>query len=473
MTKRLFAWALALALIFTALPMVRAEEPEAYPVGEKIVYGQSGEGRELCAYRYGNGENVLILGFAIHGFEDNFARDGEALVETAQAVMNDLNNKPIAQGYGWSVYVLPCMNPDGLYSGYTNNGPGRCTTTYLRSDGTLATDTGIDLNRCFPTNFVPQYNSRNYTTGSPMAALEAKALDAFLKQVKGTGKNYLVDVHGWLEQTITSDPVLKKAFGTHFPGNIQTASGGDGYLISYAASLGYASALLELPENVYSMNGFRTSGIKEKVVASVEDIIFTGEAACGGLHLFEVTETPPTCTASGLRKNLCTMCGLGDVTVLPATGHSPDANAQTVTPATASRDGSVTAPCTVCAQTVLVQTLPRVFSDVKPDQYYSDALDYCYDRSIVSGTTANTFSPSQSCTRAQIVTFLWRALGKPEPAGSANPFGDVAADAYYYKAVLWAVENGITAGISADTFGPSQSCTRAQIVTFLYRTLAE
>lgn len=75
-----------------------------------------------------------------------------------------------------------------------------------------------------------------------------------------------------------------------------------------------------------------------------------------------------------------------------------------------------------------------------------------------------------TCTRAQIVTFLWRAAGSPEPKSSAMPFEDVAADAYYYDAVLWAVENGITAGTTAATFAPNATCTRAQIVTFLWRS---
>ena len=108
------------------------------------------------------------------------------------------------------------------------------------------------------------------------------------------------------------------------------------------------------------------------------------------------------------------------------------------------------------------------FVDVSGGAYYEDAVLWAVRESITSGTTATTFSPGASCTRAQMVTFLWRAAGSPKASGS-NPFRDVSADTYYYDAVLWAVENGITSGISADAFAPDAMVTRAQTVTFLYR----
>ena len=108
------------------------------------------------------------------------------------------------------------------------------------------------------------------------------------------------------------------------------------------------------------------------------------------------------------------------------------------------------------------------FVDVSGGAYYEDAVLWAVREGITAGTTATTFSPGASCTRAQMVTFLWRAAGSPKASGS-NPFRDVSADAYYYDAVLWAVENGITSGISADAFAPDAMVTRAQTVTFLYR----
>ena len=113
------------------------------------------------------------------------------------------------------------------------------------------------------------------------------------------------------------------------------------------------------------------------------------------------------------------------------------------------------------------------FIDVIPDPlhiYYYEPVMWAVEQGITTGTTAETFSPNASCTRSQVVTFLWRAAGCPEPKGTENPFKDVDPEAYYYDAVLWAVAQGITTGTSADKFSPNNTCTRGQIVTFLYRT---
>ena len=109
------------------------------------------------------------------------------------------------------------------------------------------------------------------------------------------------------------------------------------------------------------------------------------------------------------------------------------------------------------------------FTDVPAGSYYEDAVIWAVDKGITTGTSATTFNPNGICTRAQAVTFLWRAAGSPAAKSSAMPFADVKAGSYYYDAVLWAVENGITKGTSDTTFSPDATCTRAQIVTFLYR----
>ena len=110
-----------------------------------------------------------------------------------------------------------------------------------------------------------------------------------------------------------------------------------------------------------------------------------------------------------------------------------------------------------------------VFTDVPTSAYYYDAVLWAVENGVTEGTSATTFSPDMSCTRAQMVTFLWRAAGSPEPVTTTNPFTDVNSGVYYYDAVLWAVEQGITSGTSATTFAPDATCTRAQTVTFLYR----
>ncbi len=112
------------------------------------------------------------------------------------------------------------------------------------------------------------------------------------------------------------------------------------------------------------------------------------------------------------------------------------------------------------------QTMP--FTDVAPDAYYHDAVLWAVEQGIAMGTSADTFGPDLVCSRAHIVTFLWRMSGKPETAQTAS-FADVTADAYYAPAVLWAVNRGITTGTGNETFSPDSTCTRAQIVTFLYR----
>lgn len=109
------------------------------------------------------------------------------------------------------------------------------------------------------------------------------------------------------------------------------------------------------------------------------------------------------------------------------------------------------------------------FYDVPNNAYFYEAVKWAVENGITSGTSATTFSPNASCTRAQMVTFLWRANGSPKATGT-NPFTDVSADAYYYDAVLWAAEKGITSGTTATTFSPDAVLTRGQTVTFLWRT---
>jgi len=111
-----------------------------------------------------------------------------------------------------------------------------------------------------------------------------------------------------------------------------------------------------------------------------------------------------------------------------------------------------------------------VFVDVATGSYYEDAVDWAVENGITTGVSANRFDPNGVCTRAQAVTFLWRAAGSPAPRSRTMPFADVPVGSYYYDAVLWAVENGITKGTSDTTFSPNMTCTRAQIVTFLWRS---
>ena len=109
------------------------------------------------------------------------------------------------------------------------------------------------------------------------------------------------------------------------------------------------------------------------------------------------------------------------------------------------------------------------FTDVPDDAYYAKAVAWAVEKGIATGIGGGQFAPKQACTRGQIAAFLWRAAGSPAPKGTGS-FADVSADAYYAKAIAWAVENGITTGIGDGLFAPKDACTRAQIVTFLHRS---
>ena len=115
-----------------------------------------------------------------------------------------------------------------------------------------------------------------------------------------------------------------------------------------------------------------------------------------------------------------------------------------------------------------VEPVPNPFHDVSEDDWFFAPVMWAVENNVTGGTSPVTFSPNEPCTRAAVVTFLWAANGKPEPALTENPFTDVTETDWYYKAVMWAVENGITGGTSATTFSPDHPCTRAQVVTFLY-----
>jgi len=112
------------------------------------------------------------------------------------------------------------------------------------------------------------------------------------------------------------------------------------------------------------------------------------------------------------------------------------------------------------------------FTDVKTTDYFYDAVEWAVNKGVTSGTSATTFSPAKTCTRAEVVTFLWRAAGEPDVTGYL-PFTDVDDDAYYYDAVLWAYKNDITTGLTSTTFGPHSTVTRGQVVTFLWRAMDE
>ena len=179
-------------------------------------------------------------------------------------------------------------------------------------------------------------------------------------------------------------------------------------------------------------------------------------------HDYRATVHEATCTERGYTEYACSVCGHSYVDEESYTGplghdFGEDGGAET---------------CSRCGEKnpAYLPPTPQIsFTDVKPGAFYAEAVGWALANGITKGTGDTTFSPGKGCTRAEVVTFLWRAAGEPEPASDDCPFGDVSAKNYYYKAVLWAVEKNVTTGTSPTAFSPSATCTRAQIVTFLWR----
>ena len=237
------------------------------PGAEKHTYGTSGNGRPLYYYKIGTGKKVLFMNFGIHGYEDAWSKDGEELTKLAKNLTERIAKDNAANGLnGWSVVIVPSANPDGVLDGWTNNGPGRNQVSKK-----------IDLNRSFPTFFTPQYNSRNYTGPEPLAAPEARALANLVSQFSESSSHMsLVDVHGWLNETI-GDPSLGKAFDSNFGiSNKLMSKAANGYLISYAHSKGALATLLELPMPSSSVS-IQNNGYANKLYNSVKSIIKNGD----------------------------------------------------------------------------------------------------------------------------------------------------------------------------------------------------
>ena len=202
-----------------------------------------------------------------------------------------------------------------------------------------------------------------------------------------------------------------------------------------------------------------------------------------GSHTHNYTDkvTAPTCTAEGYTTHTCACGDSYTDTTVAATGHKWDGGAVTTEP-TIETEGVKTFTCTVCGETKTekINKLPdpnapveNPFTDVSENDFFFEPVMWAVSNNVTSGLSATSFGPSKGCTRAQVVTFLWRAAGEPAPTSNNNPFTDVKEGQYYYDAVLWAVENGITTGLNATTFGTNADCNRGQIVTFLWRAMGK
>ena len=232
---------------------------------------------------------------------------------------------------------------------------------------------------------------------------------------------------------------------------------GDNYVDTYVSALGHTPGESvrenEIPPTVTSEGSY-----DEVVYCSVCGAEIRREKKTVSAHAHEYVEavTAPTCTEQGYTTHTCKACGEAYVdTYVDALGHD-------------FGKGGSAEKCTRCGEKNPDYKLQMKFTDVPAGAFYAEAVAWAVENDITSGTSGTTFSPNDGCTRGQVVCFLWRAAGAPEPTGGNNPFKDVKSNAYYYKAVLWAVENHVTSGTSAVTFSPNAVCTRGQIVTFLW-----
>ena len=259
----------------------------------------------------------------------------------------------------------------------------------------------------------------------------------------------------------------------------------DRWVARYASETGYSKP--------YSMWQYTSKGSVPGIQGNVDMNYWYGTpptADCAHNYVWEVTKEP-TCTALGRGTYTCTLCGDSYREYISAKGHSYE---EEITAPTCTEVGITTYTCTACGDSYTDVTVPPMghafakgvctvcgeedpdyvpynpFTDVGEKDYFYAPVLWAVGEKITTGMSATTFAPEAPCTRGQIVTFLWRAYGSPEPVTTENPFADVSPKAYYYKAVLWAVEQGITTGMSETSFAPDATCTRGQVATFLWRT---
>lgn len=249
---------------------------------EEATYGKSGlavkgdsRGTDLKYYKLGFGPNVLFTTFAVHGFEDSYFRDSKELTSTAEEFKNYLieyNNYELFKN--WTIYIFPTINPDGQNYGWTSHGKGR-TTLYSAAPN----HKGIDINRNFFTDDYEFYeNSRNYNGTEPFQAYEAVYLRDFLLSKKSeNGQTILVDLHGWLNQSI-GDNELCEYYRKEFEITEHIVTYGKGYLVNWAKnSLGNSnyparSALIELPK-AKSRNEYINQNYSEKYIKATINML--------------------------------------------------------------------------------------------------------------------------------------------------------------------------------------------------------
>ena len=298
-------------------------------------------------------------------------------------------------------------------------------------------------------------------------------------EIRLTGAKTGGHVHNYVAD-VTEPTCLSAGFTTY------TCSCGDSYIADEVDALGH-EYVTEVVEPTCTKSGYTIYTCVRCGKTYKDDPVEPGHKWNEG------AATAPTCTELGYTTYTCTVCALeyvDEASWLPATGHTEEIIPSVA--ATCTETGLTEGKkCSVCNEILVAQEIilatghswkgtgcencdetrenPFVDVDEKVHASFFDAILWAVEEGITTGTDATHFNPNGKCDRATIVTFLWRAAGKPEPTTTENPFVDVKESHFFYKAVLWAYENGITTGIDATHFNPYGKCTRAQVVTFLWR----
>ena len=346
-----------------------------------------------------------------------------------------------------------------------------------------------------------------YKDGNPVTADDVKDVGTYTVKIDvAEGQNYnaatdLTDSN-WIftinPAVLTVTPnALSKTAGAADPELTYTVSGAqNGETPAFTGTLsrapGDTAGIYAINKGTLALkdNGtFKASNYTLKLSDTTVNFTINNRTSSGGSHSSgsstpKYTVSVPSGTTGGTVKSNVSSAAKGStvtVTVTPQDGYKldkltvADEKGNTIT-ATDKGDNKYTFTMPSSKVTVtpsfskIEETKPEAspFDDVTANDYFYDAVKWAADKDITGGVSSSLFAPEDGCTRAQIVTFLWRTAGSPEPSALSS-FADVPADAYYAKAVAWAVENGITVGTTAATFSPDDICTRAHGVTFLYR----
>lgn len=420
---------------------------------------------------------------------------------------------PSRKGYtflGWGGDFRDTVNGDAIYTAQWKKGEAPVATDLptaytVRCVTEGAGHTAMSISQIAGTASIGAVSKSGDSYVCPITVSTAAYADAYSGEV---GKAHTA-VHDsisfnitwngtrWVAPVATSLPIIDvKCAGTVEGTTYTVTFNANGGSVSPASAItGTDGKLSDLPtptrSGSYSFDGWYTavSGGKKVTTSTVfaeNSTIYahwtrTGGGSSGGSHSGGSTSYAITVadaengSATASRKSASKGTTI-TVTATPDKGYEldtlkvTDKNGDKVKLTEKNGKYTFTMPASaVTVKATFTKAAENPFTDINDDAYYKDAVIWAVENGITKGTSGTMFSPDAACTRAQAVTFLWRAAGSPAPKATAMPFADVAADAYYHDAVLWAVENGITKGTSDTTFSPDVKCTRAQIVTFLWR----